>query len=142
MSKDYVGTGYDGPVRYDVRVEHDGRHESLRHSVGGSYVDFRWDGGGPASTDLARALLWSVTGVEPEWRIYRLFMSEVVAAWPMRVGECWRISEGEIRQWLAGVERDFALTESASRTEARLEQMRNREQRLKGFSKVLNRYTK
>jgi Family of unknown function (DUF6166) len=137
MSKDYVGTGHTDPVMYDVHVEQDGKRSSLTHSVRGSQINYQWDGGGPESTDLARALLWEVMGVEPEWRIYRLLKSEVVATWPLRMGECWRISEKEIRHWLAGVERDIALTESASRTEARLGQMHVRELRLKGFARML-----
>jgi hypothetical protein len=80
-----------------------------------------------------------VAGVEPEWRIYRLFKSEVVATWPVCEGECWRISEKDIKHWLAGVERDMALTESASRTEARLGQMHDRELRLKGFARMLGK---
>jgi hypothetical protein len=109
MSRDFVGTGYKEPVSYDVHVEHDGKRYSLMYRAGGTLVDFRWDGGGPGTTDLARALLWEVTGVAPEWRIYRLFKNEVVATWPRRVGECWRISDEEIRQWLAGVERDTSI---------------------------------
>ena len=139
MSRDFVGTGYKEPVSYDVHVEHDGKRYSLMYRAGGSFVDFWWDGGGPGTTDLARALLWEVTGVAPEWRIYRLFKNEVVATWPRRVGECWRISDEEIRQWLAGVERDRARTEDSSRTQARLGQMRDRELRLKGFAQTFRR---
>ena len=141
MSRDFVGTGYKEPVSYDVHVEHDGKRYSLMYKVGGSFVDFQWGGGGPGTTDLARALLWEVTGVAPEWRIYRLFKNEVVATWPRRVGECWRISEEEIRQWLAGVERDTARIEDPSRTDARLGQMRDRELRLKGFAQTFSRRT-
>jgi hypothetical protein len=139
VSKDYVGTGYKDPARWIVQVEVDGKRFSFTHSVRGSDSEYQWDGGGPGSTDLARALLWEITGVDPEWRVYRLFKSEIVATWPLDVGECWRISEKEIRQWLAGVERDVAHTESVSRTDARLEQMQNREMRLKGFAGGLNK---
>lgn len=141
MSKYFVGTGYTKPISYDVHVEHDSKRYSLMHKVGGSYADFQWDGGGPGTTDLARALLWEVTGVAPEWRIYRLFKNEVVATWPRCVGECWRISEEEIRRWLAGVEWDTAQTEEPSRTEARQGQMRGRELRLQGFAKMLKKRT-
>jgi hypothetical protein len=141
MSKSYVGTGYEEPGICAVHVEHEGKSYRLTHSVRGSHVNFHWDGGGPGSTDLARALLWDVVGVEPEWKICRLFLTEVVSTWPMGVGECWRISEDEIRRWLAGVERDMARAESASRTEARLEQMRDRESRLRGFARTLTRRT-
>ena len=139
MSRDFVGTGHQEPTSYDVHVENDGERYSLMHKVQGAFVDFGWDGGGPGTTDLARALLWEVTGVEPEWRTYRLFKNEVVATWPRRAGECWRISEEEIRQWLAGVERDTALAETAGQTEARLGQARNRELRLDSFARMLGR---
>jgi hypothetical protein len=139
MSRDFVGTGYSEPVSYDVHVEHDGKRYSLMHRVQGSYVDFQWDGGGPGSTDLARALLWEVTGIDPEWRTYCLFKNEMVATWPARVGECWRISEEDIRQWLAGVERDTAQGEDARQTEARLGQVRARELRLMSFARMLAR---
>lgn len=136
MSRDFVGTCYKEPAGCDVHVEQDGKRYSLTHMVRGSSEEFRWDGGGPGSTELARALLWEATGVEPEWRIYRLFKNEVVATWPLRAGECWRISDEEIREWLAGVERDTARPESSSQTEARLGQTRDREGRLKGFARM------
>ncbi len=139
MSRDFIGTGHINPTTYDVHVEHDGERYSLMHRVRGSFVDFQWDSGGPGTTDLARALLWEVTGIEPEWRIYRLFKNEVVAAWPRAVGECWRISEREIRQWLDGVERDTALTENSGQTTARLEQTRLREVRLSTFHQLVGR---
>src|SRR5690242_17207589 len=112
MSREFVGTGYEEPESFAVHVEQGGTRQALTHRMHGDYVDYRWDGGGPGSTDLAQALLWVVTGVEPAWRTYRLFKSEVVATWPRCVGECWRISDEEIREWLAGVEHDTALTET------------------------------
>ena len=139
MNREFVGTGYIEPVSYDVHVEHDGKRYSLMHRVDGSYTDFYWDGGGPGSTDLARALLWEVTGFEPEWRTYRLFKNEVVANWPLQTGECWRMSEEQIRQWLARVERDTAEMESAAQTEARLGQTQAREMRLNSFARMLVR---
>ena len=144
MGKDFIGAGHTRAgqtelTSYDVHIEHDGRRYSLTHKVRGSYVAFQWDGGGPGSTDLARALLWEATGADPEWRIYRLFKNEVVAAWPRRIGECWRISEEEIREWLAGVERDMSRAEDASHTEARLERTRKRGLRLKGFTRMFGR---
>jgi hypothetical protein len=136
MNRDFVGTGYKEPGSCGVDVEQDGKRNSLTHKVRGYDTNYQWDGGGPGSTDLARALLWEVTGVEPEWRIYRLFKNEIVATWPMQLGECWRISEEEILRWLARVERDTVRTESDSRAEARLEQMRDRELRLKNFGRI------
>mgnify|MGYP000200345932 CR=1 FL=1 len=134
MSRYFVGSDYANPARSDVQIQVDGERYSFKHRVGGSYVDFQWDGGGPGSTDLARALLTEVTGAEPEWRIYRLFKNEVVATWPHHEGECWRLSEDEVRQWLAEVETDTVRTENAGQTEARLAQTVAREGRLKFFS--------
>jgi Family of unknown function (DUF6166) len=139
MNRDFVGTGHEEPISYDVHVEHNDDRYSLMHRVGGVFVDFEWDGGGPGTTDLARALLWEVTGVEPEWRTYRLFKNEVVASWPRHVGVCWRISEEEIRQWLAGVERDTALEETAGQTQERLRQTKQRESRVSTFARLMGR---
>jgi hypothetical protein len=134
MNRVFVGTGYREPTSYDVHVEQGSERYSLMHRVRGVYTDFQWDGGGPGTTDLARALLWEVTGVEPEWRIYRLFKNEVVATWPRREGECWRMSEQEVTRWLAGVEQDTTLAENPTQTAARLGQVRKRESRLKSFA--------
>lgn len=139
MGKVFVGTGYNEPPRYGVQIEEAGGWYSFKHKVDGDFVDFEWDGGGPGTTDLARALLSEVTGMEPEWRTYRLFKTEVVATWPRHVGECWRMSEEEIRQWLAGVEQDEARTETAVQTQARLGQMRDRDERVKGFGRLFRR---
>jgi len=133
MARDFVGSGYATPTQYRVHVEQDGALSTLTHNVRGSKADYVWDSGGPGSSDLARALLWTATGVDPEWRIYRLFKTEVVSTWPRRSGECWRISEDQIRQWLAGVEADIVQSESPRQTEARLVQERHRESRLRLF---------
>ncbi|MEA2574967.1 MAG: hypothetical protein QOH93_2265 [Chloroflexia bacterium] len=139
MVKQFVGTGHKEPISYDVHVEQDSKRYSLMHRVQGSYVDFQWDGGGPETTDLARALLWEATGIEPEWRIYRHFKNEVVMAWPRHEGECWRISEMEILLWLEGVEQDLARTEDPGQTVSRREQTRQRESRLKSFAQIFRR---
>jgi len=65
----------------------------------------------------------------------------VVAAWPRCVGECWRISDEEIREWLAGVEHDTALTETTAQTQSRQEQTRVRETKLKGFAEMFKQRT-
>ncbi|MDQ6694365.1 MAG: hypothetical protein M3014_08070 [Chloroflexota bacterium] len=134
MSTYFVGTGVGEPVQCEVTVEQDGQRYSLNNKVRGIASSFQWDGGGPGSSDLARALLWEATGNEPEFRIYRLFKSEVVAAWPLRAGECWRIGQDEIRSWLAGVESDTAVGENAAQTTMRLEQTAERESRLKSYA--------
>lgn len=133
MRRDFVGDGFTNPTQYRVYVEQDGARSTLTHKVRGVQVEYVWDSGGPGSSDLARALLWTVTGVDPEWRIYRLFKSEVVSTWPRRSGECWRISEDQIRQWLAGVAGDIAQSESPRQTEARLVEEGRRESRLRLF---------
>lgn len=139
MSRDFVGTGYSAPTRYDVHVEENGNQYSLTHQVRGTKAGFEWDGAGPGSNDLARALLWVTTGVEPAWRTYRFFKSEVVSAWPRRVGECWRISDDQISEWLASVERDTAVTETTGQTQARLAQTEDRELRVKGFAAMFKK---
>ncbi|HET9493315.1 MAG TPA: DUF6166 domain-containing protein [Chloroflexia bacterium] len=136
MNRVFVGTGSTGPPGYGVHVEVDGKRYDLQQRTSSGYADFRWDGGGPHSTDLARSLLWQATGVEPELGIYRLFKNEVVATWPLCTGECWRISDQEILGWLAGVERDTARNEDQGQTEARLAQSRRRENRLAGFART------
>jgi uncharacterized protein DUF6166 len=120
MSRYFVGTGYSEPARYDVHVEEDGKQYTFTQQVHGANADFQWDAAGPGSNDLARALLWVTTGVEPDWRLYRLFKTQVVSAWPRKVGQCWRISEDEVSQWLAGVGRGTAATEDSGRAEGRL----------------------
>ena len=137
MSKDFVGRGYSEPTQYRVYVEQDGMRSDMTHRVHGSPVDYRWDGGGPHSADLATALLWLARGVEPEWRTSRLFRNEIVSTWPRHAGECWRISEDQILRWLAEVEHDTAQTESTGRTKARLDQVRGRESRLRRFAATL-----
>jgi hypothetical protein len=134
MSRDFVGTGYSEPVRYEVHVEDDGKHYRLTQQVRGIATNFKWDAAGPASNALARALLWVTTGVEPTWRMYHLFKSEVVSDWPRKAGECWRISSDEISEWLAGVERDTAATEGAGQTQARHVQSQARALNIKGFA--------
>src|SRR4051812_47332526 len=139
MSRDFVGTGYRSPARYDVHVEEDGNQYLFTQRVGGVDTNFQWGAAGPHSNDLARALLWITTGGKPAWRMYRLFKSEVVSAWPRMVGECWRISDEEICQWLAGVERDTAATEDTGQTQSRLSQSHARELKVKGFADMVKR---
>ena len=134
MNRDLVGRGYSEPTRYKVYAEQDGMRSDLTHQVGGSPVDYQWDGAGPNSAELARALLWLVRGVEPDWRLSRLFASEIVSAWPRQAGESWRMSEDEINRWLAQVEQDTAGTESTTQTKARLDEALGRESRLRGFA--------
>jgi hypothetical protein len=139
VSREFVGTGSGEHNGYGVHVELDGKRFGLTQRVAGDQVEFQWDGGGPHSTELARSLLWQTTGVEPEWRVYRLFKNEVVATWPYCTGECWRISDQEILAWLAGVERDMAREEDPGQTEARLAQSRHRETRLASFARMFGR---
>jgi hypothetical protein len=134
MSRVFVGRGYSEPTRYKVYTEQDGMRSDMTRQVGGSSVDYQWDGAGPNSAELARALLWLVQGVEPDWRLSRLFASEIISAWPRHAGECWRISEDEINAWLAQVEQDTSRTESTPQTKARLGEALGRESRLRSFA--------
>ena len=139
MARYFVGTGYSQPTQYSVHVEEGGKQYSMTQQIRGVPTSYQWDGAGPDSNDLARALLWVTTGVEPAWRMYQLFKSEIVSAWPRKQGECWRISDDNISEWLAGVERDTAATEDTGQTKARLEQTRIRESQVKGFAAMFKK---
>jgi hypothetical protein len=72
--------------------------------------------------------------------MYRLFTSEVVSAWPRRAGECWRISDNQIAEWLASVERDTAATETSGETQSRRAQTEARELKVKGLAAMFKKY--
>jgi hypothetical protein len=109
MGKVYVGYGYQYQ-RYPVPGYVDIYEEDLSRSL--TYVgrltdrvrhmpgEFDWGNAGSRRTDLARSLLWSVLGREPEQHLYEQFEQEQVANWPMQPGECWRITEREVQDWL------------------------------------------
>lgn len=109
MGKVYVGYGHHYqryPVPgYVVVLEEDpsgslahlGRlADRVRHSPG----EFDWSDTGSSRPDLARSLLWDALGREPEPELYQQFEREHVANWPMHPGECWRITEKEVQDWL------------------------------------------
>src|SRR5687767_3826285 len=89
----------------DVYVEQDGRRQRLTRRVQRVHEGYRWDQAGPHSTEMARAILWIVTGTELPWAFYRGFACDVLANLPLPPcqGECWRLSEAEIRAWLNDV---------------------------------------
>ena len=70
--------------------------EIADHSPDG--FNCRYGGSGPAQ--LALGILYEVTGnVELARSYYQFFKSDYVSRW----GECWEISESEVRQWLRDV---------------------------------------
>ncbi len=115
MGKVYVGYGYQYrrypvPGYVDVYEEdvsgsltYVGRLiDRIRHTPG----EFDWGNTGSRRADLAQSLLWSVLDREPEPRLYQQFEQEQVAKWAMQPGECWRVTEQEIRDWLSAKEGD------------------------------------
>src|ERR1044072_4108791 len=101
MSRVFVGVAHRAHM-YDVYVEQDGQRQRMTRKVNRVHKGYRWDGAGPHSTELARAILWLVAGVELPWSFYRGFASDVLASLPVPPceGECWRLSEAEVRAWL------------------------------------------
>lgn len=101
--KIYIGIGHDdqepGPARIYVS-QPEGEPEPLEHRVRHSPDGFNWGYGGSGPADTARSILWDVLGREPAPELYQSFKRAYVSNWPMRPGECWRISEGEIANWL------------------------------------------
>jgi hypothetical protein len=99
MNRIFVGVGRGPAGGSDVYVEQNGERQRLTRSVRRVHEGYSWDQAGPRSTELARAMLWLVSGGEPPWTLYRGFTSDVVAHLPMPVceGECWRLSEAEIQ---------------------------------------------
>ncbi len=106
MSRVFVGVGHDGPGGSDVYVEQNGGRQRLTRRVRRLDEGYSWDQMGPRSTELARAMLWLISGGEPPWTLYRGFTSDVVAHLPVPVceGESWRLDEAEIRAWLHDAE--------------------------------------
>jgi hypothetical protein len=105
MSRIFVGVGRGPAGGSDVYVEQNGERQRLTRSVRRVHEGYSWDQAGPHSTELARTMLWLVSGGEPPWALYRGFTSDVVAHLPVPVceGECWRLSEAEIQAWLHDV---------------------------------------
>jgi hypothetical protein len=105
MSRVFVGVGRGSAGGGDVFVEQNGERQLLTRTVRRAHEGYSWDQAGPRSTELARAMLWLVSGGEPPWALYRGFTSDVVAQLPVPVcqGECWRLSETEIQAWLHNV---------------------------------------
>jgi hypothetical protein len=108
MTRAFVGVGHDrhgGPGGSDVYVVQNGERQRLTRRVRRLEEGYSWDQAGPRSTELARAMLWLISGVDPPWALYRGFTSDVVAHFPVPVceGECWRLSEAEILEWLRDV---------------------------------------
>jgi|GEM_PF-5676492 len=101
MNRVFVGVGYNRGGS-EVYMEQDGQRQRLTRRVNRVHDGYSWDQAGPRSTELARAILSIVTGMDPPWALYRGFTSDIVAHLPLPMceGECWRLSEAEIRTWL------------------------------------------
>ena len=101
MSRVFVGVGYEDGGS-GVCVEQNGERQRLTRRVNRVHQGYSWDQAGPRSTELARVILWIVTGTEPPFALYRGFAIDVVAHMPVPVceGECWRLTEADIRAWL------------------------------------------
>ncbi len=102
MSRVFVGVAQQGSRKGEVWLDEHGQRHDLTRRVRGKHVGYSWDQAGPESTELGRAMLWLVTGLEPPWALYRGFTSDIVAHLPLPpcVDECWRLSEQDIRAWL------------------------------------------
>ena len=69
----------------------------LSHQVLHSPDGFEWGYAGSGPADLARSLLWDVTGHEPEPVQYQTFKENVVAGWKTNN---WSINDASIMAWL------------------------------------------
>ncbi|HYO48799.1 MAG TPA: hypothetical protein VEW94_03015 [Chloroflexia bacterium] len=67
MSRVFVGVG-SGTGECDVYVEQNGARLRLTRTGQRAHKGYSWDQAGPRSTELARAMLWLVTGAEPPGR--------------------------------------------------------------------------
>lgn len=113
MNRVFIGVRQDSQMgqvgrECDVYLEQNGIRHRLTRSVKGVQEGYRWDGTGPQSTELARAILWVASGVEPPWSLYKGFTTDVIATLPSphlssSGGECWRLSEEDVRAWLGDV---------------------------------------
>jgi hypothetical protein len=102
MNRVFVGIVDPVTGKSEVYVAQNGEQQRLTRRVRGEQIGYSWDQGGPESIELGRAMLWLVTGLEPPWGLYRGFISDVVAHFPLpsAEGERWRLSESEVREWL------------------------------------------
>jgi hypothetical protein len=128
MSRAFVGVGRDGGRGGEVYVEQNGKRQHLTRRVNRVHQGYSWDQAGPRSTELARAILWLVTGEDPPWALYRGFTSDVVAhlRLPIGEGERWRLSEAEVRTWLQDVGWVSTDTHRERAAQVRVEQQARR----------------
>jgi len=129
MSRVFIGVGRGAAGKSDVYVEHNGERQRLTRSVQRAHEGYSWDQAGPRSTELARAILWLVSGGEPPWALYKGFASDVVAHLPVPAGqgEYWRLSESEIRAWLHDVGWATTQEEHSQRAAYPVENERSRQ---------------
>ena len=64
MSRVFIGVGYDKGGS-DVYVEQNGQRQRLTRRVNRVHEGYSWDQAGPRSTELARAIMSIVTGMDP-----------------------------------------------------------------------------
>ena len=100
MGKIYIGVGHLGSGGSDVYVAKLGKYFPLKHRYP-SPAGFQWGWHGAGLADLAVSILWDVLGEEPPPILYQHFRQDFIVKWPMHNGECWRISEDEIKRWIA-----------------------------------------
>jgi len=103
MKKTYYGTNAGpGPQIVNIFIEYPlepGRRPRTRrllHRSRHSPDGFQWGYYGSGPADLALAILWDYTGLEPEPKLYQKFKNDLIA----KAGQQLRIEGGEIDQWL------------------------------------------
>lgn len=134
MSRVFIGVRNGRSGQCEVHVEQDGKRYRLTHRVRGARVDFCWDQAGPRSRELAKALLWNATGIRPRWGIYSQFAGQVVAKFALCDGECWRLSDEEIKGWLAHLDESLSRSETPEQTGRRRKMMRRWANRVRRFA--------
>ncbi len=140
MSLVFIGIRQSAQDSCNVYMERDGKRYQLTRSAGGGRRGLCWDQAGPSSAELAQVLLWKVTGLKPKWSIYQIFKSEVVATFPLcDSGECWRLSEEEIRDWLARLEDSLVRAESPEQTESRHKTLQHWNRRVRRLASYFRR---
>ena len=85
---------------YAVYIEEDGTRTELTQRKRLSPIGFRWGQLGAGATELAAAILRDAHGEEVPPYLRARFTRLFVAQWPVVEGECWRITEDEVKSWL------------------------------------------
>ena len=89
------------PHKVTVEVQALGvtQRRDLTHHIYHSPTGYSWgyEGSGPA--ELAKDILWDVTGSQPDPAVYQAFKREVIAGFDGSLS--WMLLEQDIRNWLA-----------------------------------------